>query len=148
MAYFQCTCSHPESSCVPISSLGRNFARANKRNFLLNCWTQGFLCVAGTVEKAKQLNYLAEPPTTQHQHQPSPAARAVAGAAASGQNMGGAVKKGQGASVDQDSQARTRKIAQSNKAAWKPPRKYGTSGGYFGPPNYGTPIIRKKSPVF
>eukprot|EP00967_Tisochrysis_lutea_P075602 scaffold101914_cov19-Tisochrysis_lutea.AAC.1 len=40
-----------------------------------------------------------QPPTTQHQHHTAPAA----GAAVPGQNTGGAVKKGQAASADQDS---------------------------------------------
>eukprot|EP00983_Pelagomonas_calceolata_P044217 1139206-Pelagomonas_calceolata.AAC.2 len=39
-------------------------------------------------------------PTRQHQHHPPPAAGAVAGAAALGQNTGGAVKRGQAASAD------------------------------------------------
>eukprot|EP00983_Pelagomonas_calceolata_P124640 1161128-Pelagomonas_calceolata.AAC.5 len=59
------------------------------------------------------------------------------GAATSGQNSRGAVKKGQAASADQDSQARARKIAQAIKSTWGPPRRYGISRGYVGPPSYG-----------
>eukprot|EP00983_Pelagomonas_calceolata_P063243 1147646-Pelagomonas_calceolata.AAC.1 len=77
-----------------------------------------------------------QPSNTQHQHHPPPAAGAAAGAAASWQNTGGAVK-GQGASADQDSRAQARKIAQTIKATWRPPRRYRTSGGYVGPPSYG-----------
>eukprot|EP00983_Pelagomonas_calceolata_P076469 1153431-Pelagomonas_calceolata.AAC.2 len=40
------------------------------------------------------------PHTTQHEYHPPPAAEAAGAAAAPGQNMGGAVKKGQAARAD------------------------------------------------
>eukprot|EP00983_Pelagomonas_calceolata_P020295 640634-Pelagomonas_calceolata.AAC.2 len=60
--------------------------------------------------------------TFKHQHHPPSAV----GAAATMQNMGGAVKKGQAASAGQDSRAQARKIAKAIKATC-PPRRYGTS---------------------
>eukprot|EP00983_Pelagomonas_calceolata_P052497 1142864-Pelagomonas_calceolata.AAC.2 len=61
-----------------------------------------------------------QPPTTQHQYHPT-----AAGAAAPGQNimMGGAVKKVQAASADQESRAQARKIAQAMKATGCLPRR-------------------------
>eukprot|EP00983_Pelagomonas_calceolata_P056576 1144653-Pelagomonas_calceolata.AAC.8 len=70
--------------------------------------------------------------TFKHQNHPSPAA----GAAAPGQNTGGAVKKGQAASAVQDSQARACKMVRALKGTRGPPR-CGTSGGYVEPPSYG-----------
>eukprot|EP00983_Pelagomonas_calceolata_P000480 16585-Pelagomonas_calceolata.AAC.1 len=80
-----------------------------------------------------------QPPTIQHQHHPPPAE----GAAAPGHNTGGAVKRGQAASVDRDSHARARKINQAMQATWGPLRNYGTFGGYIGPSSNGNgpPVI-------
>eukprot|EP00983_Pelagomonas_calceolata_P032944 1032080-Pelagomonas_calceolata.AAC.1 len=51
-----------------------------------------------------------------------------------GKNTRKAVKEGQALSVDQDSRAQARKIAQPTKARIGPPSIYGTVGGYIGPP--------------
>eukprot|EP00983_Pelagomonas_calceolata_P016880 531357-Pelagomonas_calceolata.AAC.1 len=78
--------------------------------------------------------------TNQHHH--PPAARAAAGAAAPGQNTRGAMKKRRAASANQDNGAQARKIEQAMKAKWGPPRRYGTSGRYIGPPSYGNgPLV-------
>eukprot|EP00983_Pelagomonas_calceolata_P027043 850090-Pelagomonas_calceolata.AAC.1 len=67
----------------------------------------------------------------------SPRASACSRSSSTRSEHGRRCEESQPASIDQDSQARARKIAQAIKATQGPPRRYGTSGGYvLGPPHH------------
>eukprot|EP00983_Pelagomonas_calceolata_P004724 155249-Pelagomonas_calceolata.AAC.1 len=67
----------------------------------------------------------------------SPSSRSSSGSSSTRAENGRSCAVLQAASADQGSQAQARRIAQAVKVTWGPPRRYGTVGGYIGPPSYG-----------
>eukprot|EP00983_Pelagomonas_calceolata_P119488 1160610-Pelagomonas_calceolata.AAC.20 len=135
----ECTSTRPISPALwlPVLSLNLYISSTPSRNSSSSISNPGAQASINPVNEQQggRSSYNQGAPAPHHSApaHPPPAV----GAAAPGQNAGGAVKKGQAASTDQDSRALARKIAQAINATYCPPRRYGTTGGYVGPPSYG-----------